>query len=413
MLPLSWYTFFNIYFTGVSIKMKKSLVIIFLFVYGFLFQNTFAQSANHSEFRLGAENTDFYLPLLKNKRVGLVVNQSSLVGKDHLIDFLIKNKVNVTHLYSPEHGIRGKALAGIKVDNSIDSATKLPITSLYGINKKPTKAQIKDIDVLIFDIQDVGVRYFTYISTMHYVMEAAAENSKTVIILDRPNPNGEFIDGPIMQADHASFVGMHPIPVLHGLTVGELALMINDQGWLKNSVKVDDLHIIKMRNYTHAMPYSLPIKPSPNLPNDLSIRLYPSLGLFESTNISVGRGTEKPFQIIGFNDKRVGKPLFKVSNKGWPQKNNFIYGDDLSQLTAKESSGLNINYYIQWYHKLKLLGYSNEDIINRREWLAKLIGTDVFYQQIIGDKTAKEIKMSWKGELKTYKAMRDVYLLYP
>ena len=391
------------------------IIVIFLIFMGGLFNSTaFAQNSHlESSFRLGAENTRDYLPLLKNKRVGLVVNQSSLIGQQHLIDFLIEKKVDVTHLYSPEHGIRGKALAGIKVDHSIDASTGLRVTSLYGNNKKPTALQLSDVDVLIFDIQDVGVRYFTYISTLHYVMEAAAENNKTVIVLDRPNPNGEFIDGPVMKDEYKSFVGMHNIPVLHGLTVGELALMINGQDWLKNKIKVKNLHVIKMLNYQHNMPYSLPIKPSPNLPNDLSIRLYPSLGLFESTTISVGRGTDKPFQLIGFNDKRAGKKLAKVSNKGWPQKGNIIFGEVLTSDVFDDAGGLNISFFINWYQKLKQLGYKDDEIISRRVWLAKLMGNDLFYQQVVSGKTPKQIKASWQDELNRYKKMRRSYLLYP
>lgn len=393
--------------------MKKIILIFLVFIGGISSLSLFAQNPPLAEFRLGAENTGAYLSLLKNKRVGLVVNQSSMIGNQHLIDFLITQKVNVTHLYSPEHGIRGKALAGIKVDSSVDASTGLTITSLYGNNKKPTALQLSDVDVLIFDIQDVGVRYFTYISTLHYVMEAAAENNKTVIVLDRPNPNGKFIDGPVMTNEYKSFVGMHNIPVLHGLTVGELALMINGQGWLKNKVKVKKLHVIKMLNYQHNMPYSLPIKPSPNLPNDLTVRLYPSLGLFESTTVSVGRGTDKPFQLIGFNDKRAGEKLAKVSNKGWPQKGNIIFGEILTSDVFDGAGGLNISFFINWYQKLKQLGYKDDEIISRRVWLAKLMGNDTFYQQVVSGKTATQIKASWQKELADYKAMRESYLIYP
>ena len=392
--------------------MKKILFIFIFFIGASFSQVTFSRN-NTTSLILGAENTDAYFSLLKNKRIGLVVNQSSVIGKQHLIDFLIEKKVNVTHLYSPEHGIRGKVLAGIKVGNSIDQSTKLPITSLYGKNKKPTAQQLADVDVLIFDIQDVGVRYFTYISTLHYVMEAAAENNKTVIVLDRPNPNGEFIDGPVMTDKYKSFIGMHKIPVLHGLTIGELALMINGQGWLKKGIKLQDLYIAEMLHYRHHTVYSLPVSPSPNLPNDLSVKLYPSLGLFESTTISVGRGTDKPFQLIGFNDKKAGNKLAKVSTKGWPQKGNIIFGDDLTRAHLQSTKGLNISLYIHWYQKLKSLGYKNSEIISRRTWLAKLMGNDIFYQQVISGKTSKQIKASWQIELDDYKQMRKKYLLYP
>jgi len=365
------------------------------------------------QLRIGSENIEYYLPLLKNKRVGLVVNQTSMVGDVHLIDFLLAKKIHITHLFSPEHGIRGSVGAGKKVEDLVDSATGLTVTSLYGNNKKPTSEQLKDVDVLVFDLQDIGVRYFTYISTMHLVMEAAAENNKAMVILDMPNPNGGFIDGPIMQNEYKSFVGMDPIPLLHGLSVGELALMINGQGWLKNGIKLKHLYIAKMQHYTHNMRYVLPIKPSPNLPNELSIRLYPSLGLFESSSISIGRGTNKPFQMIGFNDKRVGHLLEKVSSEGWPQKGNVVYGDDLSHLDAGKVGGLNIDYYIAWYDKLKNLGYADDQIITRRAWLAKLMGTDTFYQQVVAGKSSKEIKASWANGLIMYKIIRNKYLLYP
>ncbi len=374
---------------------------------------SFAQKKVTQPFLTGAQNIKYYLPLLKNKRVGLVVNQTSMVGDVHLIDFLLAKKIHITRLFSPEHGIRGTAGAGQTVTDSFDCATGLPVTSLYGNNKKPLASQLSNVDLLVFDLQDLGVRYFTYISTMHLVMEAAAENNKALVILDRPNPNGGFIDGPIMQDKYKSFVGMDAIPLLHGLTVGELALMINGQGWLKNGIKVKHLYVSKMINYTHNMHYSLPIVPSPNLPNELSCRLYPSLGLFESTSISVGRGTDKPFQMIGFNDKRAGHLLGKVSSKGWPQKCNVVYGDDLSNLTVNNAGGLNIDYYIAWYHKLKKLKYTDNDIITKRLWLAKLMGTDRFYQQVVAGKSSKEIKASWAKGLTKYKIMRNKYVLYP
>lgn len=260
-------------------------------------------------FTLGCERSDYYLPSLKGKKVGLVVNHTSLVKGVHLVDTLLSCGVSINAIFAPEHGFRGKADAGAYVVDSLDATTGIQIYSLYGKNKKPSLAQLKGLDVVIFDIQDVGVRFYTYISTMHYMMESCAENKVKMMVFDRPNPNGAYIDGPVLEKGFTSFVGMHPIPILHGLTVGELALMINGQKWLKEGVSCD-LTVVPMLGYVHTMPYSLPVKPSPNLPNDLSIRLYPSLCLFEGTDVSVGRGTEYPFQVIGYPDARYGQFTF-------------------------------------------------------------------------------------------------------
>ena len=247
---------------------------------------------------LGAYQFESYLPLLENRRVGMLVNHTSLVGNTHLVDTLQSLGVDIRKVFAPEHGFRGTADAGEAVEDGIDKATGLPLISLYGSNKKPGREQLADLDVIIFDIQDVGARFYTYISTMHYMMEACAENGKKLIVLDRPNPNGMYVDGPVLEPEFRSFVGMHPIPVVHGLTVGELAKMINGEGWLDNGVKCD-LTVIAMDGYTHDSEYALPVKPSPNLPNQLSVQLYPSLCLFEATVVSVGRGTYEPFQQIG------------------------------------------------------------------------------------------------------------------
>jgi len=384
--------------------MKKITVLLFLFILSI--------SSFSEDIEMGASKLNEYLPKLKGKKVGLVVNQTSKVGDTHTIDLLIENGVKITTLFSPEHGIRGKALAGEKVDNSVDKKTGLPIVSLYGNHRKPTSEDLKNVDILIFDIQDVGVRYYTYISTMHYVMEAAAENNKGVIIFDRPNPLGNIIDGPVMEDKWKSFIGMHSIPMVHGLTVGELALMINGEGWLKGGQKLNDLTIVTMNDWSHSKPYSLPIKPSPNLPNDLSIKLYPSLGLFEATNLSIGRGTDKPFQIIASDTSKAGEPLGQVASHGWPLPNKKIYGQDLSNLKPYEVNHLNIEYFTNWYKKMRKLGYSNRQIINRPNWLAKLIGTDEFYNQVIAGKSSRDIKASWNKDLDEYKKLRKKYLLY-
>ncbi|MBT8326989.1 MAG: DUF1343 domain-containing protein, partial [Bacteroidia bacterium] len=247
---------------------------------------------------LGSEQVMEYLPVLHGKRVGLVVNQTSTIGETHLVDSLIKLGVNIKKVFAPEHGFRGNHSAGAIIKNGVDVKSGLPVVSLYGSNKKPTAEMLKDIDVVLFDIQDVGVRFYTYISTMHYVMEACGELDKKVVVLDRPNPNGFYIDGPILEKEFSSFIGMHEIPIVHGLTVGELALMLNGEKWLKNGVQCD-LKVVSCKNYNHNRMYELPIKPSPNLPNMNSVYLYPYLGLFEGTNVSIGRGTETPFQIVG------------------------------------------------------------------------------------------------------------------
>ena len=261
------------------------------------------------ELVLASEKFDDYLPFLKNKKVGLLVNHTSMVNNTHLVDTLLALNVEVTCIFAPEHGFRGKADAGEHVVSGVDPRTGIPVVSLYGDNKKPSEDNLQNMDVVIFDIQDVGARFYTYISSMHYMMEACGENNLKMLVLDRPNPNGEYFDGPVLKKEFQSFVGMHPIPVVHGLTVGELANMINDEGWLKDSIKCD-LTVIKMDNYRHDMPYSVPVKPSPNLPTDLSIRLYPSLCFFEATEISVGRGTLMPFQVIGRPDTRFGSFTF-------------------------------------------------------------------------------------------------------
>jgi uncharacterized protein YbbC (DUF1343 family) len=260
---------------------------------------------------LGAERIDVYLKELKGKRVGLVVNQTSTIMHTHLVDTLKSLGINIKKVFAPEHGFRGDHSAGAVIKNGIDDKTGLPVVSLYGSTKKPSVEMLADIDIMVFDIQDVGVRFYTYISTMHYVMEACAEQGKKVVVLDRPNPNGFYIDGPVLQEAYKSFIGMHPIPLVHGLTVAELAKMINGEKWLKNGVQCS-LVVVPCLNYNHQTLYQLPIKPSPNLPNMNSVYLYPYLGLFEGTNVSIGRGTELPFQV-------VGRPGFKGSYSFTPK----------------------------------------------------------------------------------------------
>lgn len=365
------------------------------------------QTEKNTPITPGAYQTGDYLPLIKDKKVALVVNQTSMVVTSHLVDTLLSLNVNLTKVFAPEHGFRGDADAGETVKSGVDVKTNLPIISLYGDNKKPTASQLADVDVIIFDIQDVGTRFYTYISTMHYMMEACAENNKLMIILDRPNPNGMYVDGPVLKPAYQSFVGMHPIPVLHGLTVGELAKMINGEGWLTNKVQCN-ITVIPVNNYSHKNHYSLPVKPSPNLPNDLSIKMYPSLCLFEGTVISVGRGTYKPFQQIGHPDFKWMPHVFTPQciegmDKNPKYENQKCYGIDFSQKDF--SGGFTLTYLIDFYRK-----YKGEDFFN--DYFNKLAGTGELKEQIQQGLLEPEIRQSWVKELSSYKKIRKKYLLY-
>ncbi|MCC9165707.1 exo-beta-N-acetylmuramidase NamZ family protein [Pontibacter harenae] len=366
------------------------------------------QPAATDALQLGAAQTDKYLPLLQGKRVGLVVNQTSVIGQTHLVDSLLSLGVKVSTIFAPEHGFRGEADAGAHVKDAKDVKTGLPIISLYGANKKPLPDQIKELDVLVFDIQDVGTRFYTYISTMHYVMEAAAENNKQVLVLDRPNPNGHYVDGPVLEMEQQSFVGMHPIPIVHGLTVGELAHMINGEGWLKGKQQAE-LTVIPMENYTHQTAYTLPVKPSPNLPNTQAITLYPSLCFFEGTNVSVGRGTPTPFQVIGspyYQDKSfsfVPKPMPGAMEP--PYKGQTCYGLDLTN--PADAQPFTLIYLLDFYQN----STQKDKFFNN--FFEKLAGTAKLRQQIIAGKTETEIRASWEPALSNYKQLRKQYLLYP
>lgn len=364
--------------------------------------------------RTGAERTEKLLPLLKGKRVALVVNQTSIVGpgQTHLLDTLLSLNVNVKKVFAPEHGFRGNADAGETVANGRDVKSGLPILSLYGKNKKPSAGQLTDIDAVVFDIQDVGARFYTYISTMHYVMEACAEHGKEFIVTDRPNPCDQ-VDGPIREASKKSFVGMHAIPVLHGCTIGELAQMINGEGWLKGGAKCR-LTIVPMEGWKHGQAYSLPVKPSPNLPNDQSIALYASLCPFEGTAVSVGRGTLMPFQVIGsphvtgFTFRFTPQPL-EGFDKNPLHKGLTCHGLDLRTSPAPE--GLSLKYVIRFYQAYKEAGKS-EKFFTRPEWFDLLLGTSSVRQSIIEGKSEEAIRASWQKDLETYKAMRAKYLIY-
>lgn len=358
-----------------------------------------------------ADRLEGYLEQLKSKKIGLVVNQTSiLITKNniHLVDFLMMEGIEVVKVFVPEHGFRGDADAGEAVNNEIDSRSGLPLVSLYGNNKKPSPESLKGLDLIIYDLQDVGLRFYTYISTMHYVMESAAENNIPMLILDRPNPNGDYIDGPVLKKGFESFVGMHPVPVVHGLTVGELALMINGEGWLKNKVKTD-IEIIKVENWSKEMTYSLPVKPSPNLPNDLSIRLYPSLCFFEGTDISVGRGTYFPFQVYGFPDAKYGDFSFKpVSidgmSKNPPHQNLLCYGRDLRNESLRHR--FTLEYLIEAYQ----ISEKKEKFFNN--FFDKLAGTDQLRKDILAGKTDQEIRATWQADLEKFREQSKAYLLY-
>ncbi|MDN3725164.1 DUF1343 domain-containing protein [Aequorivita sp. SDUM287046] len=363
------------------------------------------------EIIVGAEQFQLYSDLLKGKNVGVVANQTSFLEseKQHLVDFLISNRIAVKKVFAPEHGFRGTADAGEHVKDGVDSKTGVPLISLYGSNKKPSPAQLKGIDVVVFDIQDVGARFYTYISTLHYVMEACAEAGIPVIVLDRPNPNGHYIDGPILEKENQSFVGMHPIPVVHGMTIGEYAQMINGEGWLNNNVKCA-LTVIKMQNYDHQKEYSLPIKPSPNLPNDQAINLYPSLCFFEGTFINAGRGTEMQFQVFGAPSLPSSKYPFEYTpqaNEGSKEpkfKNQLCHGKDL----RNEPRLIKIN--LEWLIDAYNVNGKKKDFFNT--FFVKLAGTDKLQKQIEQGLSEEEIRDSWKEGLDGFQKVRAKYLLY-
>lgn len=359
--------------------------------------------------RTGAERTEAYLPLLNGKRVALVVNQTSRIGQTHLLDTLLRREVRIQKVFAPEHGFRGDADAGEQVRDGKDAATGIPLVSLYGKNKKPTAAQLADVDVVVFDIQDVGARFYTYISTLHYVMEACAAHGKEFIVLDRPNPC-DYVDGPIRQKGFQSFVGLDPIPLLHGCTVGELARMMEGEKWLGNASPCR-LTVVAVEGWRHGEPYSLPVKPSPNLPNDLSVAYYPSLCLFEATRISVGRGTTFPFQTIGAPDTRYGTFAFTPTplpgfDKHPLHQGKTCYGIDLRRQTPP--SGLSLQYLLQFY---RLSGERAAFFANPR-WFDLLMGNDQVRQDILDGKSEEEIRARWKADLEAYKRIREKYLLY-
>ncbi len=356
----------------------------------------------------GADNTSNYLPLLQQKRVGIVTNQAGLLSNNiHIVDYLISQQINVQKIFAPEHGFRGTADAGETIVDGKDTKTGLPIISLYGNNKKPNPEQLANIDILVFDLQDVGARFYTYISSLHYIMEACAENNIPLVVLDRPNPNGGIVDGPVLEKEHSSFVGMHPIPVLHGMTIGEYAQMINGEKWLKNGVQCR-LVVIPCLYYNRKMAYSLPVRPSPNLPNDQSINLYASLCFFEGTNVSVGRGTELQFQIYGSpflqNMPFTFTPQPNLGAKEPMHKGVLCYGENLSNQNKVDR--LELKWLLNAYKNTT----DKQTFFNT--FFTKLAGTELLQKQIESEMTEDAIRATWKQGIADFLKMRKDYLLY-
>lgn len=380
------------------------------------------QQTSVKEILTGAAQTEKYLPLLKGKRVGMVVNPTSMINETTSVDSLLKRGVSIVKIFGPEHGFRGDASAGIKVDDAIDQKTGIKAVSLYGKHEIPTPADLADVDIMVFDIQDVGVRFYTYINTLQYVMQACAENKKELIILDRPNPNGFYIDGPILDSRLVSGIGLKPIPIVHGLTVGEYAQMLNGEDWLKNKVQCK-ITIIKVADYNHDMPYDLPVKPSPNLNTQQSILLYPTLCLFEGTYLSQGRGTQFPFTVLGAPALK-GKYSFSFtpkSIKGMAEtplhQNQECYGLDLRNYNIsnlRKDKVLNLKWLIELYQAYPdKADFFNFKLSKQMNNFDKLAGVYTLKEQIIAGKSEKEIRASWEPGLSQYKKMRKKYLLYP
>ena len=362
--------------------------------------------------KVGAERTACYFPLLEGKRVAVMTNQTGMAGDEHLVDLLLRHNHNLVGIFSPEHGFRGTADAGEHVSSSVDEKTGIPIWSLYGSgNGKPSAEKMKAFDILVFDLQDVGLRFYTYYASMARLMDACAEHGKKMIVLDRPNPNGMYVDGPILDMKHKSGVGWLPIPVVHGMTLGELALMINGEGWLPEK-RVCDLTVIPCENYTHQTRYVLPIAPSPNLPNNHAIYLYPSTCLFEGTVMSLGRGTPYPFEVYGHPNYKGSAFSFTPRSMPGARKppllNKKCYGVDLRELPDEQiiTAGFDLSYLIDAYRNLNI---GNKFFTS---FFEKLVGVDYIRQEIIAGKTAEEISKRWHCEVEQFKQQRKPYLLY-
>ncbi len=371
-------------------------------------------SSQELKIKTGAEQTEKYIPFLKDKKVAVVANHSTVINGTHLVDSLLALGIDVQKIFSPEHGFRGVADAGELVDDDIDIKTGLQVVSLYGSSKKPLAKDIENIDVVVFDLQDVGVRFYTYISTMHYVMEACAENKVEMLILDRPNPNGFYIGGPVLDSAYQSFVGMHPVPIVHGMTIAEFAKMVNGEGWLNNGLKCN-LNFIACENYTHDSLYQISIPPSPNLQNMLAIYLYPSLGFFEGTALNVGRGTDFPFQVFGSPelqnaDFSYTPKSMNGSSKNPKHKNQKCYGVDLRNIDIEQLVALRkIN--VEWL----IFGYQNstdkENFFN--SFFYNISGTSTLIKQIKEGFSAEKIRQSWEPGLEEFQKIREKYLIYP
>lgn len=436
--------FNTVYFTIQSIFYKSRLLIMILLLAAPIVSCSTAETASYSapaktkikskikstKFLTGADNVKSYFSLLRNKNIGIVTNQTGLITYDtvysvfdsvsktntdivtsktlHIVDYITeKTKIQIVKIYAPEHGFRGTADAGEVIVDGKDYKTGLPIISLYGNNKKPTPEQLSGIDVLVFDLQDVGARFYTYISSLHYIMEACAENGIELIILDRPNPNGIIVDGPILEQEHSSFVGMHPVPILHGMTIGEYALMINGQKWLKEGIQCH-LKIVPCENYHRSIPYSLPVKPSPNLPNDQAINLYASLCLFEGTNVSVGRGTDKQFQVYGspylpnVNYCFTPQPNFGAKDPRYKDKD--CYGEDLSEIPKVKQLEL------KWL--LKAYNETSDKSKFFTPFFTKLAGTKKLQLKIEAGLSEEDIRKTWQQGIEDFIIMRSEYLIY-
>ena len=389
----------------------KMIRIFFFFLTGLTGIVSCAQS--DSQIRVGARQTEKYFPLLEGKNIAVVANHTSLVGGVHLVDSLVSAGFHVVRIFCPEHGFRGMADAGQLLADDIDSVTGLPVVSLYGKHKKPARDDLADIDLVVYDIQDVGARFYTYISTMTYVMEACAENGIPLLILDRPNPNGFYVDGPVLEPEFKSFVGLHPVPVVYGMTIGEYAGMVNGEGWLNGGIKCD-LRVIPVENYTHGDFYELPVKPSPNLPDKYAVYLYPSLCLFEGTVVSVGRGTAFPFRVIGHPLYHSGSfsftphPMPGASHPKLEGRRCFgLNLTDYAKEMKKNPARLNISWLLNFYDALK----DSTDFFNN--FFNRLAGTSELMDQIKSGMTEKQIRQSWQPKLDRFMLIRKKYLLYP
>lgn len=389
----------------------KTLLLICLIFLG-VFSPYYSQTKDQDCFKTGADRPELYLPLLKGKTIGIVTNQTGLMkDKTHVVDYLVKNGVKIKTIFAPEHGFRGDADAGEKVKNGVDVKTGIPIISLYGANKKPKPEQLKGLDIVLFDIQDVGVRFYTYISTLTYLMEAGAENNVEILVLDRPNPHDGYIDGPVLKKKWESFVGMHEVPVVYGLTIGEYGKMVNGEKWLKNGVQAK-YTLIPMQKYHKKKRYAILDKPSPNLPNDKSINLYPSLCFFEGTQVSVGRGTDIPFQLYG-SPWTKDLPYQFTPKPNFGAKDPFLngklcYGENLSNY-SKDLRTLNLEWLIKAYKNYK---NPQQDFFLKNLFFDTLAGSDDLRKQIVAGKSEAEIKASWKPDLEKFSKIRSKYVIY-